>query len=76
MSPPHPDFKLYDNVGRTPDQIIASHTGTATRDDLRRWARRDSKEFLAEHPLPGTPPPVLDPARMSPPSLQPGRPPR
>ncbi|GFN02225.1 hypothetical protein Smic_07810 [Streptomyces microflavus] len=56
-----PDFEPYDNVGRTAEQIAASYTGTATRDDLRRWSRRDSKEFLAQHPLPGTPPPALDP---------------
>lgn len=71
-----PDFEPYDNVGRTAEQIAASYTGTATRDDLRRWSRRDSKEFLAQHPLPGTPRRRWTPARTSPPSPRPGRPPR
>lgn len=60
LPPPHPDFKLYDDADRTPEQIAAAYVGMATRDDLRRWARRDSEEFLAQH-MPGDPPPVLDP---------------
>ncbi|QPP05178.1 hypothetical protein G4Z16_00865 [Streptomyces bathyalis] len=35
------DFELYDNVGRTTEQINAYNTGTPTEDDLRRWARTD-----------------------------------
>ncbi|MEU2145984.1 MULTISPECIES: hypothetical protein [Streptomyces albovinaceus subgroup] len=61
MSPPHPDFELYDNIGRTPEQVAATCLVTTTRDDLRRWSRRDSEEFLAQHPLPSTPLPGLDP---------------
>ncbi|MEV7955281.1 hypothetical protein [Streptomyces sp. NPDC088141] len=58
----HPDFELYDNVGRTSEQIAAAHFGIATRDDLLRWARRDAEGFLAEHPLPAEPLPVPDAA--------------
>ncbi|MET9507686.1 hypothetical protein ABZX62_04255 [Streptomyces flavidovirens] len=50
----HPDFELYDNVGRDADQIAAARYGIATRGDLLRWAKRDAKPFLAEHPLPDT----------------------
>jgi hypothetical protein len=56
----HPDFELYDNVGRDADQIAAAHYGIATRGDLLRWARRDSEAFLAEHPLPDKPLPSPD----------------
>lgn len=52
---PHPDFELYDNVGRTSEQITAARLGIATTGDLRRWARRDAEGFLAEHPLPTEP---------------------
>ncbi|MFD3910056.1 hypothetical protein [Streptomyces sp. NPDC058603] len=58
----HPDFELYDNVGRDAEQIAAAHFGIATRGDLLRWARRDAEPFLAEHPLPAEPFPVPDPA--------------
>ncbi|MER8084308.1 hypothetical protein AB0D16_19210 [Streptomyces sp. NPDC048161] len=57
-----PDFELYDNVGRTSEQIAAAHFGIATRDDLLRWARRDSEEFLTKHPLPDEPLPAPDAA--------------
>ncbi|MFF2567292.1 hypothetical protein [Streptomyces sp. NPDC058084] len=56
----HPDFELYDNVGRDADQIAAARYGIATRGDLLRWARRDSKPFLADHPLPADPLPHPD----------------
>ncbi|MFF7337354.1 hypothetical protein ACFZAT_08420 [Streptomyces sp. NPDC008163] len=58
---PHPDFELYDNIDRTPEQVAAARFGMATLDDLRRWSRRDAKVFLAQHPLPGAPLPELDP---------------
>ncbi|MFF8918295.1 hypothetical protein ACF08M_34610 [Streptomyces sp. NPDC015032] len=58
----HPDFELYDNVGLTSEQIAAAHFGTATRDDLLRWARCDAEPFLAEHPLPSEPLPAPDAA--------------
>ncbi|MEU2131774.1 hypothetical protein [Streptomyces sp. NPDC018352] len=58
----HPDFELYDNVGRTSEQIAAAHFGIATRDDLLRWARRDAEQFLTEHPLPAVPLPAPDAA--------------
>lgn len=45
MSPSHPDFELYDNVGRTTEQIHAYNTGLPTSDDLRRWAAHDAQEF-------------------------------
>ncbi|OEV29354.1 hypothetical protein AN219_17005 [Streptomyces nanshensis] len=38
------DFELYDNVGRTTEQIHAHNTGTPTEDDLRRWGRTDRLE--------------------------------
>ncbi|MFF3460314.1 hypothetical protein ACFYXH_39730 [Streptomyces sp. NPDC002730] len=56
----HPDFELCDNVGRDAEQIAAARYGIATRDDLLRWARRDAKPFLAEHPLPDEPLPSPD----------------
>ncbi|MEV7706612.1 hypothetical protein AB0O59_26725 [Streptomyces sp. NPDC088922] len=58
--PQDPDFELYDNVGRDADQIAAARYGIATRGDLLRWARRDAKPFLAEHPLPDKPVPSPD----------------
>ncbi|MFD8847618.1 hypothetical protein [Streptomyces sp. NPDC059604] len=58
----HPDFELYDNAGRTAEQIAAAHFGIATHNDLLRWARRDAEPFLAEHPLPAEPLPVPDTA--------------
>ncbi|MFB7405360.1 hypothetical protein ACFCZR_34765, partial [Streptomyces rubiginosohelvolus] len=61
MSHPHPDFELYDNIDRTPDQVAAASAVTATRYDLRRWSLRDAEEFLARHPLPSAPLPRLDP---------------
>ncbi|MBJ7004864.1 hypothetical protein JG491_33195 [Streptomyces sp. CRPSP2-6A1] len=59
---PDPDFELYDNVGRDADQIAAARYGIATRSDLLRWAKRDAKPFLAEHPLPDQPLPAPDTA--------------
>ncbi|MEV0691250.1 hypothetical protein [Streptomyces sp. NPDC050388] len=56
----HPDFELYDNVGRDAEQIAVAHFGIATRDDLLRWAKRDAEPFLAEHPLPDEPRPSPD----------------
>ncbi|WP_165983922.1 hypothetical protein [Streptomyces sp. YIM 98790] len=37
----HPDFELYDNVGRTTEQIHSYNTGEPTEDDKRRWADPD-----------------------------------
>ncbi|MEU6192338.1 hypothetical protein [Streptomyces sp. NPDC047061] len=56
----HPDFELYDNVGRTAEQIRAYHTRSATREDLRRWADRDAEAFRTRHPLPPEPFPAPD----------------
>ncbi|MFF5090379.1 hypothetical protein [Streptomyces niveus] len=56
----HPDFELYDNVGRDAEQIAAAHFGIATRGDLLRWARRDAEQFLEKHPLPAEPLPTPD----------------
>lgn len=33
---PNPDFELYDNVGRTTEQINAYNENRPTGDDLRR----------------------------------------
>jgi hypothetical protein len=38
---PHPDFELYDNAGRTIEQINAAKTGMPTRDDRRRSSVKD-----------------------------------
>lgn len=38
---PNPDFELYDNAGRTTEQINAARTGAPTRDDLRRWSVKE-----------------------------------
>lgn len=38
---PHPDFELYDNVGRTTEQIDAAKTGVPTGEDLRRWSVKE-----------------------------------
>jgi hypothetical protein len=35
---PHPDFELYDNAGRTTEQINSARTGVPTSEDLRRWS--------------------------------------
>ncbi|MFE4664543.1 hypothetical protein ACFRI7_11745 [Streptomyces sp. NPDC056716] len=56
----NPDFELYDNVGRTSEQIDAARYGRATSNDLYRWARHDSEDFRSRHPLPDEPFPVPD----------------
>ncbi|MEU3599297.1 hypothetical protein ABZ714_11275 [Streptomyces sp. NPDC006798] len=56
----HPDFELYDNVGRTGEQTAAARSGIATPDDLLRWARRDAEPFLGEHSVPEGPLPSPD----------------
>ncbi|MDT0438720.1 MULTISPECIES: hypothetical protein [Streptomyces] len=58
--PRHPDFDLYDNVGRDADQIRSAQYHLATRGDLKRWARRDAQTFRAAHPLPDQPWPTPD----------------
>ncbi|MEU8729426.1 hypothetical protein AB0C68_08660 [Streptomyces tendae] len=60
ITPRHPDFDLYDNVGRDADQIHAARYNLATRADLKRWARRDAQPFRAAHPLPDQPWPAPD----------------
>ncbi|WP_406439100.1 hypothetical protein OHB14_51505 [Streptomyces sp. NBC_01613] len=45
MSLSHPDFELYDNVGRTSEQISAHRGNRPTTDDLHRWAARDAQQF-------------------------------
>ncbi|WP_308284148.1 hypothetical protein [Streptomyces buecherae] len=51
----HPDFELYDNVGRDAEQIAAARYGIASHADLLRWAERDAAPFLVQHPLPTEP---------------------
>ncbi|MFD4994652.1 hypothetical protein [Streptomyces buecherae] len=51
----HPDFELYDNVGRDAEQIATARYGIASRADLLRWAERDAAPFLVQHPLPTEP---------------------
>ncbi|MGZ2362086.1 hypothetical protein LRE75_36425 [Streptomyces sp. 372A] len=50
MSLPHPDFELYDNVGRTTEQVTAHRADRPTVDDLHRWADHDAREFSASLP--------------------------
>ncbi|MFE1836486.1 hypothetical protein [Streptomyces sviceus] len=50
MSLPHPDFELYDNVGRTSEQIAARREDRPTADDLHRWAAHDAREFSVALP--------------------------
>lgn len=50
MSLPHPDFELYDNVGRTTEQVTAHRENRPTADDLHRWAAHDAREFSASLP--------------------------
>ncbi|SHN22915.1 hypothetical protein [Actinacidiphila paucisporea] len=38
---PHPDFDLYDNTGRTTEQINAANTDAPTCDDLRHWSVKE-----------------------------------
>jgi hypothetical protein len=38
---PHPDFELYDNAGRTTEQISSARTGVPTSEDLRRWSVKE-----------------------------------
>ncbi|WP_329025780.1 hypothetical protein [Streptomyces sp. NBC_00690] len=58
----HPDFELYDNVGRTTEQIHAYNTNTPTIDDLHRRAHHYARPFLNEVPLP-SPAPVIAASR-------------
>ncbi|WTD05893.1 hypothetical protein OH717_26605 [Streptomyces albidoflavus] len=56
MSMPHPDFELYDHVGRSTEQITAHRTNQPTNEDLHRWASRDAQQFteaLPDKPGPG-----------------------
>ncbi|OKJ72240.1 hypothetical protein [Streptomyces sp. CB02460] len=50
MSLPHPDFELYDNVGRTTEQVTAHREDRPTVDDLHRWAAYDARKFSASFP--------------------------
>ncbi|MER5443188.1 hypothetical protein [Streptomyces sp. NPDC002790] len=50
VSLPHPDFEVYDNVGRTSEQIAAHHQDRPTADDLHRWAAHDAREFASSLP--------------------------
>lgn len=47
-------------MGRDADQIHAARYNVATRNDLKRWARRDAGAFRDAHPLPDRPWPAPD----------------
>lgn len=49
---PHPDFELYDNTGRTTEQIHSHRTGTPTADDLQRWDSAAAKPLIDAAKLP------------------------
>lgn len=49
---PNPDFELYDNTGRTTEQIHAHHTGSPTSDDLRRSDAPDAEPLIDAAGLP------------------------
>ncbi|WP_433892588.1 hypothetical protein [Streptomyces sp. CA-111067] len=49
---PNPDFELYDNVGRTTEQIHAHNTGSPTADDLQRWDAAAAKPLIDAAGLP------------------------
>ncbi|MGK4906436.1 hypothetical protein [Streptomyces albus] len=46
----NPDFELYDNVGRTTEQIHAYNTNSPTNDDVHRWAASDAHDFARTAP--------------------------
>jgi hypothetical protein len=48
----NPDFEVYDNVGRTAEQIDSFNTGQPTWDDMLRWTEAAAGEFAAQvgHP--------------------------
>ncbi|MET8577329.1 hypothetical protein [Streptomyces sp. NPDC005012] len=52
MSWTNPDFEVYDNVGRTAEQIDSFNTGQPTWDDMLRWTEAAAEEFAAQvgHP--------------------------
>ncbi|TCR23004.1 hypothetical protein [Streptomyces sp. BK205] len=50
MSLSHPDFELYDNVGRATEQITAHRVDRPTAEDLHRWAAHDAREFSTSLP--------------------------
>ncbi|WUH90365.1 hypothetical protein OG900_09790 [Streptomyces sp. NBC_00433] len=49
---PNPDFELYDNTGRSTDQIRAYNTGTPTADDLSRWDGAAAEPLIDAAELP------------------------
>nr|WSX75906.1 hypothetical protein OH826_19845 [Streptomyces sp. NBC_00899] len=49
---PHPDFELYDNTGRTTEQIHGHNTGTPTTDDLHRWGATAAEALTGTADLP------------------------
>ncbi|MFJ2739663.1 hypothetical protein ACIO3O_08340 [Streptomyces sp. NPDC087440] len=51
----YPDFELYQPADRHAEQIVAARRGSATNNDPRRRARRDSEHVV----LPGDPLPLV-----------------
>jgi hypothetical protein len=45
LSLSHPDFELYDNIGRTGEQIKDHRGNRPPTNDLHRWATHDAKQF-------------------------------
>ncbi|WP_069461991.1 hypothetical protein, partial [Actinacidiphila rubida] len=49
---PNPDFEVYDNAGRTTEQIHAYNIGSPTADDLCRWDAAAAKPLIDAAGLP------------------------
>jgi hypothetical protein len=49
---PIADFELYDNAGRTTDQIHAYNSNSPTEDDLHRWGATSARPLIDAGGLP------------------------
>lgn len=54
MSWPNPDFEVYDNIGRTSEQIHGFNTSEPTWDDMLRWTEDAAEKFAGTVDLPDT----------------------
>jgi hypothetical protein len=50
----NPDHEVYDNVGRTAEQIHGFNTGEPTWDDMLRWTEDAAEKFAGMVDLPDT----------------------